>query len=150
MISYKIASENDMKDLMQIRMEMLKERYGLPADHKFDYKFIMSTKNYFENEDHITVLSVDEDVVIGCATACFYKMMPTYEHPEDRRGCITNVFVAPRYRRLGVATQMVDILLDMTKSKKVSEINAYTTEEAKGLYDKFGFTGSEDLMILSI
>lgn len=128
---------------------MLKEVNELPEDHIFDKEFVQRSSSYFQNADQTTVLAIDEDV-IGCATMCYIDVMPTFDHPTGKRAHLMNVYTNSRYRGQGIASEMLDILLDEAKRKGVTEISLDATEAGRPLYKKFGFRDSEEYMVLNV
>ena len=60
MIQYKIANSEDIAELMQIRLEMLREVNFLSKDYPFSEDFYSYSRDYFLNGQHTTVLAVDK------------------------------------------------------------------------------------------
>ena len=56
MIQYKFATMEDIAELMAIRLEMLREVNILSKDYVFTEEFCASSKDYFLNGQHTTVL----------------------------------------------------------------------------------------------
>ena len=46
---------------------------------------ISESHDYFLTGDHLTVLAMDGDAAIGCATMSFVRIVPTFEHPTGKR-----------------------------------------------------------------
>jgi len=149
MINIIKATNDDLDMVMSSRIEMLKVVNGLSEDISFDKEFIDSTREYFQNSFQTTVLAVDNDV-IGCATICYIKIMPTFDHPSGKRAHIMNVYTRYNYRRKGIAFQMMKILIEDAKQKGVTEISLDATELGRPLYEKFGFSKTEEGMVLNI
>lgn len=149
MVKYMIASKDAMELLMQSRLEMLRVVNDLPPDYVFEDELIQKSRKYFEGKNQTTVLAVDEDV-IGCATMCYIEMMPTFSHPTGKRAHLMNVYTRSDYRRQGIALQMLDILIREAKEKGVTEISLDATEAGRPLYEKCGFTKSEECMVLNL
>lgn len=148
-IKYVIASQKDMKQLIDSRLEMLKVVNGLPSDYVFPDAFITKTREYFEKGDQLTVLAIDRDV-IGCATLCYMELMPTFSHPTGKRAHLMNVYTNGRYRRQGIAYDMVRILIEEAEKKGVTEISLDATESGRPLYHKLGFVESNECMVLNL
>ena len=149
MINIIKATNDDLDMVMSSRIEMLKVVNGLSEDISFDKEFIDSTREYFGNSLQTTVLAVVNDV-IGCATICYIKIMPTFDHPSGKRAHIMNVYTRYNYRRKGIAFQMMKILIEDAKQKGVTEISLDATELGRPLYEKFGFSKTEEGMVLNI
>ena len=155
MLQYKIATSEDIAELMQIRLEMLREVNFLSKDYPFSEDFYSYSRDYFLNGQHTTVLAVDEKdeengKTIGCATLCYIEMMPTFSHPTGRRSHLMNVYTAPDYRAQGIARRMVEWLIEEAKCRGVTEISLDATVSGRHLYRKLGFRESEECMVLML
>lgn len=150
MIQYRIATQDDINLLIQIRLEMLKVVNNLEPDYQFSSDFIDNSKSYFDNGNQTTVLSYKDETVIGCATICYIHMMPTFDHPTGIRAHLMNVYTNIQYRRQGIAHKMVNLLIEKAKMEGVTEISLDTTQTGRALYRKCGFVDSEECMVLTI
>lgn len=149
MVKFMIASKGDMELLMRSRLEMLRVVNGLPSDYAFSSELVDKSREYFENENQTTVLAMDQDV-IGCATICYLKMMPTFSHPTGKRAHIMNVYTRREYRRQGIAFHMLEMLIEEAKERGVTEISLDATEAGRPLYKKCGFQESDECMVLTL
>lgn len=147
MVDYKIASQADMELLLQSRLEMLRVVNGLPADHVFPEEFIKASREYFARAPQTTILAL-ENGVVGCATLCYLELLPTFSHPTGKRAHLMNVYVTSEYRRQGIARQMLTMLLDEAGKRGVTEISLDATQMGRPLYERFGFTATEEGMTL--
>ena len=72
------------------------------------------------------------------------------KNARQKTAHLMNVYTNPRYRGQGIASEMLDILLDEAKKKGVTEISLDATEAGRLLYKKFGFRDSEEYMVLNV
>ena len=114
MIDIKITTKDNINELMSSRLEMLKVVNDLPEDYEYSEEIINEMRDYFLNGDHLTVLAMDDDVVIGCASMSFIRIMPTFDHPTGKRAHLMNVYTRGEYRRKGIARKMVELLIEKT------------------------------------
>ncbi len=149
MINIIKATDADLDVVMSSRIEMLKVVNGLPEEASFDLEFINSTREYFENSNQTTLLATDDEVV-GCATICYVNVLPTFDHPSGKRAHIMNVYTRNDYRRQGIAQQMLNMLIEEAKQKGVTEISLDATDLGRPLYEKCGFTKTDEGMCLNI
>ena len=149
MIEIKIATKDDIDSLMSTRLEMLKVVNNLPEDHEFSDEVINESCDYFLNGDHLTVLAMDGDRAIGCASMSFFRMMPTFSHPTGKRAHLMNVYIRSEYRRQGIARKMVELLIEKTWEKGATEISLDATALGRPLYESIGFTDSTECMVLT-
>lgn len=149
MIKYIIASKDNIDVLIQSRLEMLRVVNELPSDYMFSDEFIAESREYFKNAAQTTVLAVDK-AVVGCASLCYIKLMPTFSHPTGKRAHLMNVYTKSEYRRQGIAYKMIGMLINEAKEKGVTEISLDTTEQGRALYKKCGFVESDECMVLNL
>ena len=149
MIDIRIATKDDLECLMSIRLEMLKVVNNLPKDYEYSEEMIKESRDYFLNGDHITVLAVDGDSVIGCASMSFIRIMPTFDHIRGKRAHLMNVYTRYEYRRQGIAQKMVEMLIEKTWEKGATEISLDATALGRPLYERIGFTDSTECMVLT-
>lgn len=152
MINYIKASDTDLDMVMTSRTEMLKVVNSLSEDTLFDDELIDNTREYYSHSDQTTVLAIDNEIseVIGCSTICYTNVLPTLNHPSGKRAHIMNVYTRNNYRRQGIASQMMKILIDEAKERGITEISLDATEMGRPLYEKCGFSRTEEGMVLDI
>ena len=151
MVKIVIADENDIDEVMKIRLEMLREVNGLPQDHDFGEEFEKACKAYFENGDQTTVLAkTSSGETVGCAAICYIDLMPTFSHQSGKRAHLMNVYTAAEYRRRGLAAEMVNMLIAEAEGRGVTEISLDATESGRPLYEKLGFSASGEHMAICL
>lgn len=150
MIEYRIAAGEDMELLMGSRLEMLRVVNDLPEAYEFDTVLERESRDYFAAGDQTTILAMEQGEVIGCATLCYLRMMPTFSHPTGKRAHLMNVYTREQYRRQGIAARMVERLIQEARARGVTEISLDATESGRPLYERLGFTASQECMVLSL
>lgn len=148
-IEYKTATASDIDLLMSSRLEMLKVVNSLDEDYQYSDEIIRESRDYFLNGDQVTVLAMDGDKVVGCASMSFMRIMPTFSHPTGKRAHLMNVYTSKEYRRQGIAEKMVKMLIDITWQRGATEISLDATEAGRPLYEKLGFKDSTECMVLT-
>ncbi len=86
---------------------------------------------------------VAEGVVAGCACVNFWNRLPypgTSVHAE-----LSGVYVAPPYRRRGIARELVGEALAAARSRGARRIFVHPTESSRDLYRRLGFEDSGQL-----
>ncbi|MCR5342438.1 MAG: GNAT family N-acetyltransferase [Butyrivibrio sp.] len=144
----RIADEKDIDLMMSSRLEMLKEVNALDADYQYAESFVEESRKYFLEGNQTTVLALDNEKVIGCATICYFAIMPTFSHPTGKRAHLMNVYTSKEYRKQGIGMKMVDMLIEDAWNKGATEISLDATEAGRPLYKKCGFEDSSECMVL--
>lgn len=148
MIEYRIATAGDIDLMMSSRLEMLHVVNDLSSDYEFSDELIDYSRVYFLNGDQTTVLALDGQTVIGCASMSYMTIMPTFSHPTGKRAHLMNVYTNNNYRRQGIARRMVTMLIDDAWGKGATEISLDATESGRPLYESLGFKDSKECMVL--
>ena len=144
----RIAGKNDIGLMMSSRLEMLKEVNSLDTDYLYSECFVEESRRYFLEGDQTTVFALDGEIVIGCATICYFTIMPTFSHPTGKRAHLMNVYTAKEFRGQGIGKKMVDLLIEDAWNKGATEISLDATETGRPLYKKCGFEDSGECMVL--
>ena len=147
-MEYRMASDRDIDLLVRSRMETLRAVNGLEEDYRFSERFEEASRKYFLEGDQSTVLAMEGDQVVGCATMCFLELMPTFSHPAGKRAHLMNVYTDPSRRREGIAARMVSMLIEEAWNRGATEISLDATESGRPLYRKLGFRDSDECMVL--
>ncbi|MBP3809749.1 MAG: GNAT family N-acetyltransferase [Clostridiales bacterium] len=148
MIEFRIATAGDIDLMMSSRLEMLHVVNDLSVDYEFSDELIDYSREYFLNGDQTTVLALDGQTVIGCASMSYMTIMPTFSHPTGKRAHLMNVYTNSNYRRQGIARRMVTMLIDDAWGKGATEISLDATESGHPLYESLGFKDSKECMVL--
>ena len=149
-IIYRKTTKADMKILMTLRLEMLREVNGLSGEYEYDENFIFESRRYFESGEQTTVIASDGETLVGCASLSYTWIMPTFSHPTGNRAHLMNVYTRADYRRRGISKKMVEILIDEAKENGVTEISLDATEMGRPLYESLGFKASDSCMVMDL
>ena len=149
-MEYRIATTDDIEELMDIRLEMLRIVNDLKENQSFSDELIACSRKYFIDGNQETCLAFDNGVAIGCASISYIEVMPTFSHPTGKRAHLMNVYTRAEYRRQGIARKMVQMLIDNAKRKGVSEISLDATESGRSLYESLGFNTSDECMVMNL
>lgn len=69
-------------------------------------------------------------------------------HPYDlecRRATILNVYTDPRYRRQGIARQLMQTMIDWCKRDGFARIYLHASNDGRHLYDTLGFKPGNEM-----
>jgi len=149
-IKYINTTKADIELLMQARLEMLREVNDLSDEYVYDETLVTESRRYFEDGNQTTVLALDNETVVGCASLSYIWIMPTFDHPTGIRAHLMNVYTKSEHRRKGISKRMVEMLIDEAKEKGVTEISLDATEIGRPLYEALGFENNSAGMVLEI
>lgn len=145
------ATLDDIDLLVKTRIEVLRAANRLSDDTDMREVERESRRYYQEtlrNGMHTAYLVFDEDLFVGAGGVSYFQVMPTYHNPSGWKAYIMNMYTRPEYRRQGIASRMLDLLVRDAKDRGVSFITLEATEMGRPLYEKYGFTSMENEMEL--
>lgn len=151
-VIYKKATMDDIDILTKSRIEVLRAANKLAEDvdmsevEKWSYDYY---KKALLDGTHTAYLVFDDDRFIGAGGVSYFRVMPTYHNPSGNKAYIMNMYTNPDYRRLGIATKTLELLISDAKEKGVQAISLEATDMGRSLYEKFGFVKMNDEMELT-
>lgn len=148
---YRKATLDDMKILVETRVEILRDANGLSADADMSAVERESYDYYAKalaDGSCVCYLVFDGETFAGTGGVCFYRVMPTYFNPSGQKAYIMNMYTAPEYRRKGIAYETLDLLVKEIRGRGVTFIALEATDAGRPLYEKYGFVRMEHEMRL--
>jgi len=137
--------------LVNTRIEVLRAANLL--DEHVDMSDVAAQSETYYREalsdgSHTGILAFDGDALVGAGGVSYYRVMPTFHNPAGRCAYIMNMYVRPAYRRRGIATAMLDLLVADARRRGAGRIALEATDMGRPLYDKYGFIRAEGEMEL--
>lgn len=86
----------------------------------------------------------DGDAIASAATLNIISKAPMPSAPHGRIGEILNVLTYPQYRRQGLATQVLRLLLQKAADLALDRIDLLASPEGQALYSALGFSPLQD------
>lgn len=144
------ADDAHEEEAIRIRLDCLRTVNHLPKGHIFPAEFVEETRDFLRHADQTTLLAMDGEIAIACATLCYKRCIPTPGHPTGRRAHLMSVYVAEGYRRQGIARRLLEALHEEAAARGVTEITLDATDEGRKLYIALGYQASDEAMYLDI
>lgn len=149
---FRKAALSDLDMLVPLRLEVLRTVNGLSPSEPLP-EIERATRAYFEaqlgGETHTTMLALLDGAPIGCGSACYFSVMPTYCNPDGRKAYLMNLYVRPAYRRKGIARRLLHALIADSRAHGIDFITLEATAMGRPLYERSGFTAMPDEMCLT-
>ena len=139
---FRKADINDLEFITNIRIKVLKIANKLEKNIDMSNVFSETLKyysKYLNDNNNITYLGFDNDKFIACGSICFFDIMPTYNNQSGKNAYIMNMYTDENYRRKGIGSKILDLMIKNAKEKGVEQIQLEATEMGKYLYKKYGF-----------
>lgn len=150
-IIYKKATLEDIDELTQTRIEVLRAANQLPDDTDMSEVKRQSLEYYQKalgDDSHIAYLIYDGNRFVGAGGVSFFQVMPTYHNPSGNKAYIMNMYTVPEYRRKGIAYKTLDLLVNDVLNRGITSIALEATDMGRPLYEKYGFVKMNNEMEL--
>lgn len=136
------ATLADINILVKLRIDFLVDDRGRLDDEEKS-SISSQLRDYYEKhigKDFIAILAEEEGVVLSTAFLVIVEKPANPSFITGVTGTVLNVFTYPEYRRKGIATKVISLLLEEGKKTGISSFDLFATELGKPLYKKLGFT----------
>ncbi len=157
-VVYRLAEQDDIEALIQTRLLFLADSFHALSPIESE-NITQQLRQYFPlhlNDDLVIVLACYQEQIISCAFLVIDERPANPSFQTGRVGTILNVYTQPEWRRNGLATKVMNQLLDLAKEQNVTRIQLKAAPDGIPLYEKLGFQAEENdflnmvLMIPSI
>ena len=149
MIEYRKAASHDIKHLVQYRKQQLIDE-GEVFDTEIDDELADYFMSSLSNNSLIAWLAIDGNKIVATSGICFYKLPPTSRNPSGKNAYITNMYTLPEYRRQGIGTRLLELVINEAKLLKYSIIRLHASADGKSIYSKAGFSDTDGFMALRL
>lgn len=140
----KIFRAQNAAGLTDIRMEYLMEDFPEMPPEQAEHIKSKLPRYYAEhlNVDFFAYIAEDNGKLVGSAFLVLSEMPPNSNFPNGRIGTVLNVYVAPEYRRQGIASKLMEMLIADAKAMELDYIELKASSDGYPLYKKLGFKDS--------
>jgi len=147
MIKYRKANIDDIQYLVQYRKQQLIDE-GAVFDNEIDNElsdyFILS----LSDNSFISWLAIDEEKIVATSGLCFYQLPPNSHNPSGKNAYITNMYTLPEYRKRGIGSRLLQLVINEAKTLKYKVIRLHASVDGKSIYSKAGFNDTDGYMAL--
>jgi GNAT superfamily N-acetyltransferase len=91
-------------------------------------------------------LKIERNMIVGGLAVSHYQVLPSGRNPSGLCAYVLNMFVEPEYRRKGIATELIEFVISKCREKGVGKVALHATEMGWPIYEKAGFTKTENYM----
>ena len=141
-LTYKTATTEDLEALISSRSHVLREIMGLPSSTDMS-GIERHTRAYYAqalpNGETTCVLVFDGGALVGMGAICYYRVLPAYTYPTGEKAYIMSMYTHDGYRKRGIATTVLDMLVKDAQSRGIRKITLEATGMGRPVYERYGF-----------
>jgi GNAT superfamily N-acetyltransferase len=94
-------------------------------------------------------LAMEDDRVVGGCAVSVQRMLPSYKNRTGMQAYLHNMYVEPDYRGRGIATALLEYILDTYRKKGISRFALHASEMGRPLYERMSFEKSDNYYVKS-
>ena len=139
-MEFRLIEKHDINTLTALRLEYFREttERAIPEDIR------VNTVQYLEEEltagTLVGIVAVEDEQIVAVGLLSLFSIMPTIKNPTGKRGYLFDFYTRPEYRRRGIATLILNQLMDEARNRGVSDLFLNAREMAIPIYERAGFT----------
>ena len=144
-MNYRKANIEDVSQLVELRKKQLIDE-GCYSENNIDEELEKYFSTSITNENLVVWIATENEYIIGTAGVCFFQYPPSFSNPTGRIAYITNVYTKTQYRKQGIATKLLELILEDIKNTGCKFARLHASSQGKKLYEKIGFVYAEGFM----
>ncbi len=140
------ATAQDLELLISLRFCYLRDDLGPLApetEREVEAQLRGYIPEHLKSGDFQAFLAEKGGKTAACAYLVRWESPANPACPSGVRGTIFNVWTDPAFRRTGLATQVVNALIEGARESGVSVLELSATRQGEPLYEKLGFCYSK-------
>lgn len=147
-----LATTEDVPELARLRWELYAEQEGVTTETPAAYRerFASFAATALASDAWQAWVARDGDRLIA---AMWLQTVPRVPVPGKRAGPIgylTNAYVEPRHRDVGLGARMLDLLTGWCRAEGYSEVIVWPTERSRSFYARGGFGRPDEPLVLRL
>jgi GNAT superfamily N-acetyltransferase len=146
-ITYHLATENDVALLTELRIAFMEDLKG--KQEEGDVAFLSEQMNeYFKKglaeKNYISWYAKSGEEVIAVGGIVLRRQPGNFRNPSGKVGYIVNMYTLPHHRRKGLATILLNKIINSAKEAGYHCFELQATPAGVKVYEKEGFELHEE------
>lgn len=141
-INFKRVDKSQLNELVRLRIKVLRAANKLSDIEDMSEIEAQSYDYYkygFETDNFTVFFAYDGNKIVGCGGVSYFNIMPTFDFPNGKCAYIMNMYTEPEYRKKGIATRFLELIVEECKEREIHKISLEATSMGESVYEKFGF-----------
>jgi GNAT superfamily N-acetyltransferase len=102
---------------------------------------------HMDSGEYLAWLVIAPDGSIAAGTGLWLMDWPPHMIGAGRRGNILNVYTIEKFRRRGLARQLMAAALDWCRENRIDTIILHASAGGRGLYESIGFVATNEMRL---
>jgi GNAT superfamily N-acetyltransferase len=142
------ATMDDIDDLTDLRLRFLDEiGYGGDGVSRVVRDYLARTLPVGE---FLAWVAEDQERIIAASGLVFNQKPPHGRNRSGKEGFVLNMYTLPDRRGRGIATALMQTIVQFVREQGVTCIRLHASEDGMGIYTKLGFRPDHSEMVLDL
>ena len=140
-MNIRMSTHEDISTLIKVRFDYFAAEKWELTDDKRDLIRAQLERYYSKhlNLDFFAAFVEDNNNIVSVAFLVISERPANLSWPTGKTGMILNVLTYPEHRKMGCATQVINLLIAKARQEDLSYLELSASELGKSLYTKLGF-----------
>lgn len=144
-VEYKRLTENELDIFIEMRINQLREE-GAKEDIDLEPALRDYYKRHMADGTFVSWLAMDDEEIIGTSGMSFVEKPPYFGCPSGKMGLLSSMFTNPRYRRMGIAKELLHRVVEEARKYGCGTIQITASDMGVKLYESYGFVHNDNFM----
>ncbi|MCM1369455.1 MAG: GNAT family N-acetyltransferase [Candidatus Amulumruptor caecigallinarius] len=144
MIDIRITT--DVEELMKWRAEVIRNVFNVEPFRTLLEENEKYYNTHLPDGSHLAIVASSDGKEAGVGSICLSEELPSPDNPAGKCAYLMNIYVREKFRNRGIATMIIEHLVNLAKSHGCGKIYLESTEMAKPLYHECGFAEMKNMM----
>ena len=150
-IVYKRFTENELSRIIKMRINQLTEEYTsegktVPENVNLEEALLDFYKRNMAAGTYVSWIAMDGDKIVGTSGMSFAEKPPYFTCVTGRLGILSSMYTDPDYRRMGIATKLLDKVVGEARDYGCGTIYITASNMGVKLYESYGFKHNGNFM----
>lgn len=151
MITFRKAEAQDIPELVRNRVMFLNELNSrVQPPERFEDELEEFLLTGITDGSFVAWLADDGGEIASVGYICFYRIAPGYSNLSGKIAYIQNIYTLPGYRERGLASEILDKLVNEARERGYGKLTLHATAMGKKVYERYGFEPRGNEMELKI
>ena len=150
-IVFKKLTEEYLDRIIEMRISQLTEEYTsegktVPEDVDLEKALRDFYVKNLAAGTYVSWLAFDGDRIVGTSGMSFAEKPPYFSCPSGKLGILSSMYTDPDYRRMGIATGLLDRVVNEAREYGCGTIYITASDMGVKLYTAYGFVHNGNFM----
>ena len=150
-IVYRKLTEEFLDRIIEMRISQMTEEYTsvgktVPEDVNLEKALRDFYVKNLAAGTYVSWLAFDGDRIVGTSGMSFAEKPPYFSCPSGKLGILSSMYTDPDYRRMGIATRLLDRVVNEAREYGCGTIYITASDMGVKLYTAYGFEHNGNFM----